>query len=148
LETGDANDRSAAIDQVSPGSFGFAGRRLGDPTDVNSGSGSALFHVGTILVPHASPTTVHPSGQDFARVASPSTTTAGASTPPSAGSFILSLLKMPPRRTPTPVIKIQEVSCAPNTPNTLVRCIGALVRRRDGEIQVIWMIISGICNLK
>ena len=42
-----------------------------------------------------------------------------------------------------PAIKIQEVSCVPNTPNTLVRCIGALVRRRDSEIQVIWMIISG-----
>jgi hypothetical protein len=45
-------------------------------------------------------------------------------------------------------IKIQEVSCVPNTPNTLVRCIGTLVRRRDSEIQVIWMIISGNCNLK
>jgi hypothetical protein len=29
-----------------------------------------------------------------------------------------------------------------------LRCIGALVRRRDSEIQVIWMIISGNCNLK
>jgi hypothetical protein len=47
-----------------------------------------------------------------------------------------------------PAIKIQEVSCVPNTPNTLVRCIGALVRRRDSEIQVIWMIISGNCNLE
>src|SRR3954471_1104729 len=36
-----------------------------------------------------------------------------------------------------PAIKIQEVSCVPNTPNTLVRCIGALVRRRDSEIQVV-----------
>ena len=26
---------------------------------------------------------------------------------------------------------------SPNTPNTLVRCIGALVRRRDSEIQVV-----------
>src|SRR3954470_358823 len=42
-----------------------------------------------------------------------------------------------------PAIKIQEVSCVPNTPNTLFRCIGALVRRRDSEIQVVWMIISG-----
>src|SRR3954468_3154538 len=42
-----------------------------------------------------------------------------------------------------PAIKIQEVSCVPNTSNTLVRCIGALVRRRDSEIQVVWMIISG-----
>jgi hypothetical protein len=47
-----------------------------------------------------------------------------------------------------PAIKIQEVSYVPNTPNTLVRCIGALVWRRDSEIQVIWMIISGNCNLK
>src|SRR3954468_11634419 len=36
-----------------------------------------------------------------------------------------------------PTIKIQEVSCVPNTPNTLVRCISALVRRRDSEIQVV-----------
>ncbi len=36
-----------------------------------------------------------------------------------------------------PAIKIQEVSCVPNTPNTLVRCIGALVRPRDSEIQVV-----------
>src|SRR3954466_2014543 len=42
-----------------------------------------------------------------------------------------------------PTIKIQEVSCVPNTPNTLGRCIGALVRRRESEIQVVWMIISG-----
>src|SRR4051812_915361 len=42
-----------------------------------------------------------------------------------------------------PAIKIHEVSCVSNTPNTLVRCRGALVRRRDSEIQVIWMIISG-----
>ena len=42
-----------------------------------------------------------------------------------------------------PAIKIQEVSCVPNTPNTLVRFIGALVRRRDSEIQVVWIIIRG-----
>ena len=47
-----------------------------------------------------------------------------------------------------PAITIQKVSCVPNTPNTLVRCIGALVRRRDNEIQVIWMIISSNFNLK
>ena len=41
-----------------------------------------------------------------------------------------------------------EVSCVPNTPNTLVRCIGTLVQQRDSEMQVIWMIISGSCNLK
>jgi hypothetical protein len=33
-----------------------------------------------------------------------------------------------------PAIKIQEVSCVPNTPNTLVRCVGSLVRERDSEI--------------
>src|SRR3954469_2363096 len=45
-----------------------------------------------------------------------------------------------------PAIKIQEVSCVPKTPNTLVRCIGALVRRRDSEILVIWMIIRQRCQ--
>jgi hypothetical protein len=47
-----------------------------------------------------------------------------------------------------PAITIQGVSCVPNTPNILVRCIGALVRQRDSEIQVIWMIISSKCNMK
>ena len=47
-----------------------------------------------------------------------------------------------------PAIKIQEVSCVPNTPNTLVRCIGALVRQRDSKIQVVWMNMSGNNNLK
>jgi hypothetical protein len=36
-----------------------------------------------------------------------------------------------------PAITIQKVSCVPNTPNTLFRCIGALVRQRDSEIQVV-----------
>jgi hypothetical protein len=71
---------------------------------VNSGSGSALFHGGTISAPHASPTTVPPSGWDFARVASPSTTIAGASTPLSASSFTPSLSKSTPHRTPTFVL--------------------------------------------
>jgi hypothetical protein len=47
-----------------------------------------------------------------------------------------------------PAIMIKEVSCVPNTPNTLVICIGALVQRRYSEIQVIWIIISSKCNLK
>jgi hypothetical protein len=47
-----------------------------------------------------------------------------------------------------PAITIQKVSCVPNTPNTLVKCIGALVWRRDSEIQVVVMIISSKCNLK
>ena len=36
-----------------------------------------------------------------------------------------------------PAIKIQEVSCVPNTPNTIVSCIGALVRRKDGKILIV-----------
>ena len=44
-------------------------------------------------------------------------------------------------------IKKQEVSCVHNTPNTIVRGIGALVMRTDGEIQVIWMILCSNCNL-
>ena len=36
----------------------------------------------------------------------------------------------------------------PNTPNTMVICIGALVRRRDGDTSGIWMVDKGICNLK
>jgi hypothetical protein len=47
-----------------------------------------------------------------------------------------------------PAITIQKVSCVPNTPNTHVRCIGALVRRRDSEIQVVVMIISSKYNLE
>jgi hypothetical protein len=47
-----------------------------------------------------------------------------------------------------PAITIQEVSCVPNTPNTLVRYTGALVRQRDSKIQVIWMVISSKYNLK
>ncbi|KAK1685809.1 hypothetical protein QYE76_046657 [Lolium multiflorum] len=47
-----------------------------------------------------------------------------------------------------PAITIQEVSCIPNTPNTLVRCIDALVQRTNTEIQVIRMIISGNYNLE
>jgi hypothetical protein len=47
-----------------------------------------------------------------------------------------------------PAITIQKVSYVPNTPNTLIRCIGALVWRRDSEIQVVWMIISSKCNMK
>ena len=34
------------------------------------------------------------------------------------------------------------------TPNTMVNCIGALVRRRDGDTSAIWMVDIGICNLK
>ena len=44
--------------------------------------------------------------------------------------------------------QIKEISCVPNTPNTMENCIGALVRRRDGDTSAIWMVDKGICNLK
>ena len=47
-----------------------------------------------------------------------------------------------------PCNQIQEISCVPNTPNTMANCIGALVRRRDGDTSGIWMVDKGICNLK
>ena len=47
-----------------------------------------------------------------------------------------------------PYNQIQEISCVPNTPNTMVNCIGALVRRRDGDTSGIWIVDKGICNLK
>ena len=46
-----------------------------------------------------------------------------------------------------PAIKIQEVSCIPNTPNTMVNCIGALVWRRDSKIWVIGVAKQGNTNL-
>ena len=47
-----------------------------------------------------------------------------------------------------PCNQIQEISCVPNTPNTMANCIGALVRRRDGDTSAIWMVDIGFCNLK
>ena len=47
-----------------------------------------------------------------------------------------------------PYNQIQEIACVPNTPNTMVNCIGALVRRIDGDTSAIWMVDKGICNLK
>ena len=47
-----------------------------------------------------------------------------------------------------PCNQIQEISCVPNTPNTMANCIGALVRRRDGDTSEIWMVDIGFCNLK
>ena len=44
--------------------------------------------------------------------------------------------------------QIQEISCVPNTPNTMVNCIGALVWRRDGDTSVVWIVDIGFCNLK
>ena len=47
-----------------------------------------------------------------------------------------------------PCNQIQEISCVPNTPNTLANCIGALVRRRDGDKSVILMVEIYFNNLK
>ena len=46
-----------------------------------------------------------------------------------------------------PFNQIQEISYVPNTPNTMENCIGALVRRRDGDKSVIWMVEIYIYNL-
>ena len=45
-----------------------------------------------------------------------------------------------------PCNQIQEISCVPNTPNTMVNCIGALVRRRDGDKSVVWIVDIGFYN--
>ena len=42
--------------------------------------------------------------------------------------------------------QIQEISCVPNTPNTMENCIGALVRRRDGDKTVVWIVDMSFCN--
>ena len=42
-----------------------------------------------------------------------------------------------------PSNQIQEISCVPNTPNTMANSRGALVRRRDGDKSVIWMVAIG-----
>ena len=47
-----------------------------------------------------------------------------------------------------PYNRMQEISCVPNTPNTMANCIGALVRRRDGDRCVVWIVDIGFCNLK
>ena len=44
--------------------------------------------------------------------------------------------------------QIQEISCVPNTPNAMANCIGALVRRRDGDTSGIWIVDNSSCNLK
>ena len=40
----------------------------------------------------------------------------------------------------------QRISCVPNTPNTMVNCIGALVRRRDGDTSVVMIVDIDFCN--
>ena len=57
-----------------------------------------------------------------------------------------------------PCNQIQEISCVPNTPNTMVNYIGTLVQRRDGDTSVVWIVSLkksvvwivdiGFCNLK
>ena len=43
--------------------------------------------------------------------------------------------------------QIQEISCVPYTRNTMANCIGALVRRRDGDKSVILMVEKYFYNL-
>ena len=45
-----------------------------------------------------------------------------------------------------PCNQIQEISCVPNTPNTMANCIGALVRRRDGDKSVVWIVDMTFCS--
>ena len=47
-----------------------------------------------------------------------------------------------------PCNQIEEISCVPNTPNTMVNCIGALVWRRDDDKSVVWMVDISFCNMK
>ena len=42
--------------------------------------------------------------------------------------------------------QIQEISCVPNTPNTMENCIDALVRRRDGDKSVVWIVDMSFCS--
>ena len=39
-----------------------------------------------------------------------------------------------------PCNQIQEISCVPNTPDTMANCIGTLVRQRDGDKCVVWIV--------
>ena len=45
-----------------------------------------------------------------------------------------------------PYNQIQEISCVPNTPNTMENCIGALVQRRDGDKTVVWIVDMSFCS--
>ena len=47
-----------------------------------------------------------------------------------------------------PYNQITKILLCPNTPDTMVNCIGALVRRRDGDTSGIWIVDKGFCNLK
>ena len=46
-----------------------------------------------------------------------------------------------------PCNQIQEISCVPNTPNTMNFFIGALVQLRDDDKSVIWMVEIYFYNL-
>ena len=45
-----------------------------------------------------------------------------------------------------PCNQIQEISCVPNTPNKMANCIGALVRRRDGDKSAVWIVDMIFCS--
>ena len=45
-----------------------------------------------------------------------------------------------------PCNQIQEISCVPNTPDTMANCIGALVRRTDGDKSVVWIVDMRLCS--
>ena len=44
-----------------------------------------------------------------------------------------------------PCNKITKSFLCPQHTNTMVNCIGALVRRRDGDTSAIWMVDIGFC---
>ena len=45
-----------------------------------------------------------------------------------------------------PYNQVQDFSCVPNTPNTMANCIGALVRRSDGDKSVVIIVDIDFCN--
>ena len=45
-----------------------------------------------------------------------------------------------------PCNQITKSLLCPNTPNTMVNCIGALVRRRDGDTKVVMIVDIDFCN--
>ena len=47
-----------------------------------------------------------------------------------------------------PATKYKKPLVSPTYPNTMANCIGALVRRRDVDTSVVWIVDIGFCNLK
>ena len=45
-----------------------------------------------------------------------------------------------------PSNEIQEISYVPNTSNTMVNCISALVQRRGGDTSVVMIVDIDFCN--